>query len=80
MLAWWQQWVQYRHSHQELLESSCCHMEAYTMHRCAFPGLGYPAYQSCGWLAKHTKFANFGNLSQGMAPEAMKTSCAVAVP
>jgi hypothetical protein len=34
MLVWWQQWVKHRQQRQELLESSCCHMEAYTMHRC----------------------------------------------
>jgi hypothetical protein len=31
MVAWWRQWVQQKQQQQELLESSCCHMEAYTM-------------------------------------------------
>lgn len=35
MLLWWQQWVQDRQQQQELLEHSCCHMKAYTAHRCA---------------------------------------------
>lgn len=34
MLQWWRQWVVYKQQQLELLESSCCHMEAYTVHRC----------------------------------------------
>lgn len=51
MLVWWQQWVKDRQQRQELLESSCCHMEAYTMHRCVQRALCQPAiaawWQGC---------------------------------
>lgn len=33
MLVWWRQWVVHKQQRQELLESSCCHMEGYTAHR-----------------------------------------------
>lgn len=33
MLVWWRQLVLERQRRQELLESSCYHMDAYTVHR-----------------------------------------------
>lgn len=39
MVAWWRQWVQQKQQQQELLESSCCHMEAYTMLKYVSPEL-----------------------------------------
>jgi hypothetical protein len=47
MLAWWQQYVQYKKYRRELLESSCCHMEAYTVHRCAGCALTITLQASC---------------------------------
>lgn len=39
MLAWWRQWVLQKQQQQELLESSCCHMETYMMLKCVNPVL-----------------------------------------